>query len=266
MGRMQLFEFEDQKWLPNMIRHAITNVLNVIEKKGKLYITIVPYLKTVLRELKCNRIIDLCSGSGGPWKYLVNFLADSETGSPEVLLTDKFPSFNDLEFDEFQASKLKFASYPVDATNVPRELTGVRTIFGSFHHFRPEKAVAILQDAVECREGVGVFEMTVRNWFSIIYIIFLGPIAVYFFVPFIKPFRWLSLVITYLIPIIPFVFVFDGIVSCLRSYSPEELQMIVKKVRGNELYSWEIGKKRCRRFSGWITYLIGYPKTNNPVE
>lgn len=265
MRRLHLFEFEDQTWLPSVIRDAMTGILNIIEEKGKLYTPIAPRLRVVLQELKCERIVDLCSGSGGPWKYLIGCLVDSETSSIEVLLSDKFPSFNVLELDTFRASNLKPAPYPVDAINVPKELTGFRTLFGSFHHFCPEEAMGILQDVVKCREGIALYEMTRRNWFSIIYILLLGPIAVLLFIPFMKPFRWLRLILTYLVPLIPFVFVFDGIVSCLRTYSLEELQMMVKKIRGNNLYNWEIGMKKCERFSGGITYLIGYPKTKTSI-
>ena len=248
MGRLHLFEFEDQTWLPSVIRDGITGFLNIIEDKGKLYTPVVPRLKVVLEELKCEKIVDLCSGSGGPWKYLIGRLVDSETSSFEVLLSDKFPSFNILELDAFQASKLEIAPYPVDATKVPKELTGFRTLFGSFHHFRPEEAVGILQDVVECGEGIALFEMTRRNWFSIMYILLFAPISVLLYIPFIKPFRWLRLILTYLVPLIPFMLVFDGIVSCLRTYSLEELQMMVKQVRGNNLYNWEIGMKKCILF------------------
>lgn len=265
MGRLHLFEFEDQAWLPSVIRDGITGFLNIIEEKGKLYTPIVPRLRIVLKELKCEKIIDLCSGSGGPWKYLIGRLVDSETSSLEVLLSDKFPSFNILELDTFQASKLEFAPYPVDATKVPKELKGFRTLFGSFHHFRPEEAVGILQDVVKCGEGIALFEMTRRNWLSIMYILLLAPISVLLYIPFIKPFRWLRLILTYLVPLLPFMLVSDGIVSCLRTYSLEELQMMVKKVRGNNLYNWEIGMKKYKRFPGGITYLIGYPKTKTSI-
>lgn len=266
MGRLHLFEFEDQTWLPGVIRDGMTGILNIIEEKAKLYITIVPCLRSVLRELKCEIIVDLCSGSGGPWKYLIDCLVDSETSSLEVLLSDKFPSFNILELDTFQASKLEFLPYPVDATQVPKELKGFRTLFGSFHHFRPEEAVGILQDVVKCGEGIALFEMTRGNWLSIMYIFLLAPISVLLYIPFIKPFRWPRLILTYLIPLLPFMLVFDGIVSCLRTYSLKELQMMVKKVRGNNLYNWEIGMKKCKRFPGGITYLIGYPKPKTLIK
>jgi hypothetical protein len=265
VGRLHLFEFEDQAWLPSVIRDGITGFLNIIEEKGELYTPIVPHLRDVLQKLRCVKIIDLCSGSGGPWKYLIGRLVDSETSSLKVLLSDKFPSFNILELDELQASRLEIASYPVDATKVPKELTGFRTLFGSFHHFRPEEAVGILQDVVKCREGIALFEMTRRNWFSIMYILLLAPISVLLYIPLIKPFRWMRLILTYLVPLIPFMLIFDGIVSCLRTYSIQELQEMVKEVKENNLYDWEIGMKKCKRFPGGITYLIGYPKTTTSI-
>ena len=53
---------------------------------------------------------------------------------------------------------------------------------------------------------------------------------------------------------------FDGIVSCLRTYSPAELRDLVRDLDGDE-YEWIIGMRRepYRPFS--VTYLIGYPKT-----
>src|SRR2546422_6427005 len=51
-----------------------------------------------------------------------------------------------------------FRSEPVDATQVPGDLHGFRTIFTAFHHFRPAQARAVVADAVAKGEGIGVFE------------------------------------------------------------------------------------------------------------
>jgi len=39
---------------------------------------------------------------------------------------------------------------------VPDELTGFRTIFSAFHHFRPEEARAVVADAAHQRQGIAV--------------------------------------------------------------------------------------------------------------
>ena len=42
--------------------------------------------------------------------------------------------------------------------NVPESLNGFRTLFSSFHHFRPEQARAILANAMEKKQAIAVFE------------------------------------------------------------------------------------------------------------
>ena len=57
----------------------------------------------------------------------------------------------------------------MSATAVPARLSGFRTMFTSFHHFKPEQAQAILADAVRNRCGIGIFEFTYRmNWFLLL--------------------------------------------------------------------------------------------------
>jgi hypothetical protein len=261
--RLQLFEFEDQEWLPNVIRDGITGVLNIMQERWKLYTPIVPRLRVVLRELKAKRIIDLCSGSGGPWTYLATLLNDSQTRPLKVFLTDKFPGSNYFELTRFQTPDLEFVAQPVDATKVPKELNGFRTLFNSFHHFCPEDATRILQDAVTDGEGIALFELTRRNLLDIVYIALFSFASAIIYTPFIKPFRWPRLVLTYLLPIIPFLLAFDGIVSCLRTYSTQELRDMVAKLTGNNDYNWEIGTKNLKYFPGGVTYLVGYPKKNS---
>jgi hypothetical protein len=78
----------------------------------------------------------------------------------------------------------------------------------------------------------------------------------FFFTPWIRPFRWSRLFWTYLIPVVPFVFLFDGIVSCLRTYRPEELREMVGELTAAG-YQWQIGEQSGMHGEMPITYLIG---------
>jgi len=71
-------------------------------------------------------------------------------------------------------------------------------------------------------------------------------------VPFIRPLRFARFVWTYLLPVIPFVLFFDGVLSCLRAYSPAELREMASRV-GAKKYRWDAGR------AGVVTYLVGYP-------
>jgi hypothetical protein len=80
----------------------------------------------------------------------------------------------------------------------------------------------------------------------------------FFFTPFFRPFRFSRLLFTYIIPVIPFCQIWDGIVSIIRLYKPEELLGIAKEV-DSENYFWKAGKVK-NKFGIRVTYLIGYPK------
>jgi len=148
----------------------------------------------------------------------------------------------------------------VDAMNVPPELKGFRTMFTSFHHFSPDEARAILQNAVDAGEGVGIFEIT-RRAPTTIGLILAWDIMLLVCTPWIRPFRWPRFVWTYLVPIIPLVLLFDGVVSCLRTYRPKELREMVDKLTASD-YVWEIGENLTGKAP--ITYLIGYRRASSP--
>jgi hypothetical protein len=61
--------------------------------------------------------------------------------------------------------------------------------------------------------------------------------------------------------VIPAVVTIDGIVSCLRTYSVNELKkMAAAATEQAPGYVWLAGQEQGRPFS--ITYLIGYPAEN----
>ena len=82
---------------------------------------------------------------------------------------------------------------------------------------------------------------------------------------FITPFYfWRSpghLFFTYIIPIIPVVLVFDGIISSLRTRSPKEVQALMKKC-GAEYDGWTVksGHEQHTFPTGYLTWLIAVKK------
>lgn len=66
---------------------------------------------------------------------------------------------------------------------------------------------------------------------------------------------------TYIIPIIPFVLVFDGVISSLRTRSPEEVQDLMKKC-GASADGWTVksGHEQHTWPTGYLTWLIAVKK------
>ncbi|MDQ1411410.1 MAG: hypothetical protein QOJ41_3145, partial [Acidobacteriaceae bacterium] len=261
-GGARFFEFHDQKWFPKSLRNGVTDRLQFILSLGGIYRPIVPLLNKALEASGAERIIDLCSGAGGPWLWLYRLLHVSNGRNMQVCLTDKYPNIAAFENARQQtAGQITFYPGFVDAAALPRELTGFRTIFTSWHHFTPDEAVAILQNAADDGQGIAVFEAAKRDPLTSLLTV-LMPVAEFLTAPFARPFRISRLFWTYVIPVIPFVLFFDGVVSCLRAYSQKELSLLASQVKA-ENYVWKVGEQ-----SGGlapITFLVGYPTSTNAI-
>lgn len=241
--RLHLVELHDLARCPASLRDALTDFLAFALNLSGAYDPAGPLLRRALMRTGARRIVDLCSGAGGPWIRLAN-----EVGVP-VLLTDLYPHRGGTVGVPFHPD-------PVDARAVPETLDGFRTLFTSFHHFRPAEARAILADAVKRGQGIAVFEVARRRPFDmgLVALTWLGVLAA---APFIRPFRWSRLLWSYLPPLLPLVGTFDGLVSCLRWYSPAELRALV---HGLDSFEWDIGDARSPHSPLRVTYLIGVPR------
>jgi hypothetical protein len=271
MRRVQFIEFHEQPWFPSSLRDDVTDAMQFGFNLLRAYAPTAPLLQSVIDSAayqpnggqSCTRqsIVDMCSGGGGPWSDLARRLrcrdAGGDSAGLQIWLTDKYPNL--AAFQNVSASsdhRITFYPEPVDAMKVPGTLKGLRTMFTSFHHFPPVEARAILQNAVDAGESIGIFEATKRAP-SAIGLIFAGTLLLFLHTPRIRPFRWSRLFWTYLIPIIPLVLLFDGVVSCLRTYRPQELRGMVENLPSCQ-YQWEIGEIASGKMP--VTYLIGYPK------
>ena len=259
MRRLQFIELHEQPWFPSFLRHQITDALQFGVNFLRTFTEIAPLLQNALDATKSPKIVDLCSGGGGPWLELSKRLQNSGQTNFQITLTDKYPNLRAFQFTETSSeNQIVFRRDSVDATNVPCELAGFRTIFSSFHHFSPEQARAVLQNAVNAGQGIGIFEVT-RRAPSTIALMFVWALTPFVFTPWIRPFRWSRLLCTYIFPIIPFVLLFDGVVSCLRTYRPQELRELVAELSVSE-YQWDLGEHASGQLQ--IPYLIGYPRAH----
>jgi hypothetical protein len=256
MSRLQLFEFEDLSWFPSFLRNYGTDFLQFLSNKTKMYKPIIPFLTEALKETKQETIVDLASGGGGGLIWLNNELL-KEHPSLKIILTDYFPNISAFEHTKKQANNFEYVAESIDARNVPDNLKGLRTQFLSLHHFKPEDAIQILQNAVNSKNGIALIEAQERSITSFIGV-FLSPFTVIFTTPFIKPFNIGRIIFTYLIPVVPLFVWWDGIASVLRTYSIKEMNELVSQLDNKDSFNWKIGKVKSG--PAVIQYLIGTPK------
>ncbi len=255
LPRIHLFELGDQPWFPPAIRDFSTDYLRFLETRFALHEPVVPLLKAALEQSGSSRIVDLCSGAGGPVLALYEALA-ADGILVHVTLTDRYPNLEAFRcLSALHPTGIAYAPGPVDATRVPAGLPGLRTMFNAFHHFAPESARSVLAAAVVAREPIGIFEIPERALSAILPLL-LTPLFVAIATPFIRPFRWSRLLWTYVLPLVPLTCLWDGLVSQFRAYTAAELMELT---RGLTDYGWQAERVRIGGMPGHVTYLLGMP-------
>lgn len=256
MGRLHLFEFGDQAWLPTQFRDAMTSYLRVAYRMTPFPRLWAERLMYLLPEFGDRGIVDLGSGAAGPVPLVLVELNKSGL-APHVTLTDLHPHPSCLNSETPMRALLTYWPDPVDAAHVPDSLSGILTLFAVFHHFSPAQAHSILKNAFDQRRTICVFEGTSRTPGAIASAVLI-PLLVLSMTPLIRPISWTQIGFTYLLPILPLLMFWDGLVSQLRTYSVDELTRMTSDLRSPD-YLWEKGLIQAPRLPAGMPYLIGRP-------
>ncbi len=256
MKRLHLFEFSDQKWLPVIFRRYLTDLLQFHLNADKTYDVVIPVLNAILKKNKIVQLIDICSGSSGPWK---RWMQEKKITADSVILTDKFPQLS-LDRIKKLPDGLKIYPHAVDALNVPPSLHGGLTFFTGFHHFKTREALAILKNAVMQKRTICIFEFTERNTLKILSMLF-SPLIVLTLTFKIRPLSFARIFWTCIIPVVPLIYLWDGMVSNLRTYTLQEL--IEMHFPYTNDYHWESARLTASNDYQQVSYLIGYTKAAN---
>ena len=260
MKRIQLFEFEDFSWFPNWIRDSMTRLILVMHRMLKTNKDLEEVVSETLKRTGKTRVFDFCSGSGGLMPEVIMSINKMHKTSYALQLSDLFPNkkaalaINNLPGDMY------YKTDAVDVTRFNQKTNSLRTMVCSFHHMNPTNAKAILKSAADANEPIVIYEMSDNSfpapvaWFALL----TNFIMCLFITPFVKGLTFAQLIFTYFIPIIPIFYAWDGAISNLRTYTPDDLKILLEDIKTPN-YSWEtrIIKKNTKRLC-----LIGIPKND----
>ncbi|MFN7922548.1 MAG: class I SAM-dependent methyltransferase [Bryobacteraceae bacterium] len=258
LPRRQWLELHDLAECPGMLREGVTETLRALAEAFGVGKRVAPLVSKALRAAGTNKIVDLCSGSGGPAVGLARALAE-RGHAVEVLLTDRAPNLPAFaRARQRSRGAVGGLDEPVEATAVPEALTGLRTLYNAFHHFPPSTAREMLADAYRKRQPIAVFEYAERSLWATAVCFPICLAAGLALGLALHPRSAGRLFFTYALPAIPFVFAFDGLISHLRSYSADELEALTAGLDQHG-YRWRTGKIPVLRPFFSISFLIGMP-------
>lgn len=150
---------------------------------------------------------DLCSGSGIPAMYIQQRLS----ASLPFLLTDKYPQ-------QIHAQPLvRYAAESVDIFDLVPEKDKLYTLYNAFHHFNDVEKKTIIARFKRCNAKLLIVEILTPNLWSLIQVTFASLVLQILIAPFIKPFSWVRLLLTYVLPINLLTVWVDGIISVFKS-------------------------------------------------
>lgn len=255
MARIHAFEIHELAGCPELLRRVATDYLRTVGQVFRAFEPVTPLLAEALAASGSRTVIDLCSGGGGPIVTLAETVRDRFGFAPKVVLTDLHPNREAFAWLAARATvPVVFETDAVDARAVPARLRGVRTLFDAFHHFEPDRARGILADAANQSAPILIVEATERSLPALIGMLLFVPLLVLLLTPFVRPLSFGRIVLTYLIPIAAPLILFDGLVSCLRSYTVPELTELTRGLE-TDTYRFRIGTLRSR--GQRLTYVLG---------
>ncbi len=255
MRRLHLFEVMDLDRCPQWLRRMETEYIQAAESLFDTVSPIVERVSAVLRQTGHGHIVDLCSGSGGPVLRLLDHL-EGHSQPIRAILTDRYPQVSGWkELSARSGGRVSYVEEPVQATAVPPGLHGLRTLFDGLHHLRPDEVRAVLASAVEAGMPILALETTQRSWSSLASMV-LVPAAVWSITPAIRPWSLRRFAATYVVPVVPTVMTWDGVVSTLRTYTLEELQDFAQDLDAPG-WTWDIGETRQRGVP--LCWILGTP-------
>jgi hypothetical protein len=233
-------------------------------------------------------VIDFCSGAGGPIPTIERIVNEKRAAQGKqpipFVMSDLYPNLDSwMEVCSRSKGSLSFIPQSVDATDPPVSATSAtspasRTIEGfrsdtrvfrlyclSFHHFGDKMARKVLESTMQTADGFAIIELQDRYLSS--FALMLGHLPLIYTTAIFRCWKdVLMLLLVYIIPIVPVVNTFDGLVSCLRTRSFKDVMALIDaRIQASksaeklavkddwifqsayEMHSWPVG------YMNWIT-------------
>ncbi|MDP4743028.1 MAG: hypothetical protein NWR91_06165 [Schleiferiaceae bacterium] len=205
-------------------------------------------LGTIMEGFPSNQWTDLASGSGWPALYLKN----KATNPIFFRLTDWYPH----SASEEVLKHMEYDTQPLNLLNFQPEAGQQYSMFNAFHHFTTQEQKQIITKMKEAKAGFIIAEVLEPSLLSFIQVtlaaLLVQPLSAWA----IRPFSFLRIATTYLVPIQLATVAWDGWLSVLKSKTLAQYQDLVRGVSSSE---YVIQVERIPQLRGNLIVLSAQP-------
>lgn len=229
--RIQSFEFGDLPKIPKFYHNFLRTLMSRLYELFKIHQLWIPHILAFCKENESTVIMDPCAGSGK-----VNQLIESEIQKDvniqfilSDIMTDRAPMFAD-HINGLRNKRLQYISHSIDFLKSQNEYKQPKMFINSFHHFTNDQVIEILKASSQNSSNLLILEYCRKTFMSFISMI-LGPFIAMILFPIVVKKNDLieTFIFMYLIPIIPMMLLWDGVISSLRTYDKDDIENLLKR-------------------------------------
>ena len=223
----KLFEFGDLFWVPEFYHAFLRRFMGALYKIFGYHKLWMPELNAFI-EKSGGKVLDPCAGSGYVDALLIKEMKQQDL---QFYLSDfmihKNPEFRE-HINNLDDPRIHYLEQSIDVLQDNPDFRCPKIFINAFHHFDDEQVAQICKLNLSHGDDILVLEYCDNAFVSYLSMLF-GPLIAMILLPFITERRQLlvTAVFTYLIPIVPLMLLWDGLVSNLRCYSHRSLKNIV---------------------------------------
>jgi hypothetical protein len=239
-------ELEDYEGFPKLLRKFQVEAIGKLVVVLGVYKSIPSVVNELLLQNKFTSIIDLCSGSGLPSLYI----KDKLQYIMPLTLTDKFPQTIK------ETNGVIYESISINLFDIHPKPNVLYTLFNAYHHFTPTQQIQLIEKFKQNKATLLIVEVVEPSFISMINVIIASTLLQLIITPFIKPFHWLRILFTYIIPINIITVFIDGIISILKSKTKKQYKTMLQHLNTND-FSVEVNS--IFNFPSKIITIIAQP-------
>ncbi len=252
--RLQLFEFGDLSFPPKVYHEFLRSFMGLLYRKLKIHHLWIEPLNNFIKNDN-NMLHDPCAGSGEVNLYIKNEMNKAKLEFKFILsdiMTDTVPLFAKT-INNLKDENIYYIEQSVNLLDFQNNENYSKVFINSFHHFTPSQVSKILEEHFKIKKDIIVLEYCQRSLMSFLSMI-AGPLLSLILFPFIikRKHFFSAFVFVYLLPIIPLMLLWDGIISSLRTYTKKDLQKLMKQLQISD-YKIIESRKRSLLYPSGVT-------------